>query len=141
MIKSFYIIGSLRNPEIPVFANEIQGIGFEAFADWFAPGPHADDYWRKYSKQRCWTYEQALQSYAATHIFEFDHFHINRCDAGVLLMPAGKSGHLELGYMIGQGKPGFIVFDKEPKRWDVMVQFAKVFFSRKDFRRYISTLA
>lgn len=39
-------------------------------------------------------------------------------------MPAGKSGHLELGYMIGNGKPCIIYFEKEPDRWDVMTQFA-----------------
>jgi nucleoside 2-deoxyribosyltransferase len=41
-------------------------------------------------------------------------------------MPAGKSGHLELGYMIGCGKPCIIYFNEEPDddRWDVMVQFA-----------------
>jgi nucleoside 2-deoxyribosyltransferase len=39
-------------------------------------------------------------------------------------MPAGKSAHLELGYMIGRGKPCFVLFDEEPERWDVMYQFA-----------------
>ena len=49
MVKSFYVIGSLRNPEIPQFANDLQNLGYEAFADWFAPGPDADQYWREYS--------------------------------------------------------------------------------------------
>ena len=39
-------------------------------------------------------------------------------------MPTGKSGHLELGYLRGQNKPGYILFDKEPKKWDVMHNFA-----------------
>jgi nucleoside 2-deoxyribosyltransferase len=39
-------------------------------------------------------------------------------------MPGGKSAHLELGYFIGSGKPGFIYFDAVPERWDVMHQFA-----------------
>jgi nucleoside 2-deoxyribosyltransferase len=44
-------------------------------------------------------------------------------------MPAGKSAHLELGYIIGQGKPGYILFDKMPERLDVMHVFANgVFF-------------
>jgi nucleoside 2-deoxyribosyltransferase len=48
-------------------------------------------------------------------------------------MPGGKSAHLELGYMIGQGKPCYVFFDKEPERWDVMYQFAKdVFFSKEE---------
>jgi nucleoside 2-deoxyribosyltransferase len=137
--KSLYIIGSLRNPDVPNFANQIEalGLGIEAFADWFAPGPEADDYWRLYEKARNRSYDEALRGWAAKHVFEFDHFHLNRCEGAVMLMPAGKSCHLELGYTIGQGKPGYIVFDKEPERWDVMVQFAKPFFSKEAFFRYL----
>src|SRR6266550_1476768 len=131
-IKSIYIIGSLRNPEIPKFANELQAQGFEAFADWYAPGPQADDYWRDYATARGLSYGQALKSPAATHVYEFDKSNLDRCDAAVMLMPAGKSAHLELGYTIGKGKPGYILFDQEPERYDVMVQFATgVFFSKE----------
>jgi len=132
-MKSIYLIGSLRNEKIPETANLIEEAGFEAFDSWFSPGPEADDYWRKYEKARGRTYGEALEGYAATHIFEFDKSHIDRCDMGVLLMPAGKSGHLELGYILGQGKPGFIVFDEEPERWDLMYQFATgIFFSMEE---------
>ena len=131
MAKAVYIMGSLKNPEVPSLANDIQSLGVEAFCDWFSPGPNADDHWRDYSKARGLTYAEALQSYAATHIFEFDKFHLDRCDAGVLLMPAGKSAHLEFGYMIGTGKPGYMLIEAEEPRWDIMVQFAtKIFFKR-----------
>jgi nucleoside 2-deoxyribosyltransferase len=63
---------------------------------------------------------------------------LDRCDAAVLLMPGGKSAHLELGYTIGKGKPGFIVFDEEPERYDVMTQFAtEIFFSKEEFFSYL----
>jgi len=119
-----YLIGSLRNENIPDIANNIRKLGFEVFDDWFSPGPEADEFWRKYEKKRGSTYKQALNNWAGKHVFEFDKFHIDRSDIGVLYMPAGKSGHLELGYMIGAGKKCFILFDKEPERWDVMYQFA-----------------
>ena len=122
--KQIYIIGSLRNEKIPHIANELRKLGFIVFDDWFSPGPEADEFWRKYEKVRGSTYKQALTNFAATHVFEFDKHHIDKSDIGVLIMPAGKSGHLELGYMIGQGKPGFIFFEEEPERWDVMHQFA-----------------
>lgn len=128
-----YIIGSLRNPAIPEFANTLTKEGFDAFADWFSPGPEADDYWRNYSKARGWTYKQALQSHAAKHVFEFDKHHLDAADVAVMLMPAGKSGHLELGYHVGKGKPGYILFDQEPDRYDVMTQFATdIFFNVDD---------
>ena len=141
-ITSLYIIGALKNAEVPVFANEIQALGIEAFADWFSPGEQADIKWKEYSKARGLTYAQALKAHAATHIFEFDKYHIDRCDAGVMLAPAGKSGHLELGYFIGKGKPGYIVFESEPdEKWDIMLQFATgIFFSRKEFLDYLKQL-
>lgn len=124
-MKTIYLIGSLKNENIPFIANTLEENGeYEVFDDWFAPGPEADDYWRSYAKNRNLTYAEALKSYAAAHIFEFDKEHIHRCDIGVLVMPAGRSGHLELGYMIGTGKPGFILFEEEPEKWDIMTQFA-----------------
>jgi nucleoside 2-deoxyribosyltransferase len=120
-----YLIGSLRNEKIPFIANNIRKLGFEVFDDWFSPGPEADEFWRTYEKNRGSSYKQALNNWAGKHIYEFDKHHIDRADIGVLYMPAGKSGHLELGYMIGQGKKCFVLFDEEPERWDVMYQFAE----------------
>ena len=49
----------------------------------------------------------------------------------MLVLPAGKSGHLELGYVIGRGKPGYILMDGEPERVDIMHSFAtKVFMNQ-----------
>lgn len=134
-VKSFYVIGSLRNPGIPEFANQIEALGVEAFADWYSPGPNADDHLKEYAKARGWSYRRTLESHAATHVFKFDKHHIDRCEAAVLLAPAGRSGHIELGYVLGKGKPGYIVFEGEPEdRYDIMLQFAtKIFFSREEF--------
>jgi hypothetical protein len=133
--RTLYLIGSLRNENVPVLAKEIRDVmpDFEVFDDWFSPGPEADDFWRKYEKVRGSTYKEALNNWAGKHVFEFDKFHIDRSQIGVLYMPAGKSGHLELGYMLGKGKLGYILFDEEPERWDVMYQFATdVFFSKEE---------
>ena len=130
-----YLIGSLRNEKIPELAKKSRqlNVDYEFFDDWFSPGPEADDFWRKYEKIRGSTYREALNNYAARHIFEFDKFHIDRSQIGVLYMPCGKSAHLELGYMIGAGKRGYILFEKEPERWDVMVSFAtNIFFNENE---------
>jgi len=139
-IKSFYVIGSLRNPEIVSFSNALQAEGYEAFADWFGAGPTADDCFRDYTKARGLSYKEALKTYAARHIFEFDLKHLLRCDAAVVLMPAGRSANLELGFVRGQGKPGFIVFDETPERYDIMTQFAsEIFFSQQEFFEYLKS--
>ncbi len=124
-----YLTGSLRNPEVPRVANRLRADGHEVFDDWYAAGPEADDYWRKYEIERGRTYREALKGRAARHVFEFDKTWLDRSSVGVLLLPAGKSCHLELGYLIGQGKPCYILLDN-PDRWDVMYLFAtKVFMS------------
>jgi len=131
-----YFIGSLRNEKVPFLAKKLRKIGVkEVFDDWFSPGPHADDFWRNYEKTRGSTYSQALNGWAGKHIFEFDSFHIERSTTGVLYMPCGKSGHTELGVMIGRGKKGYVLFDEEPKRWDVMYQYADgIFFNFDDLK-------
>jgi hypothetical protein len=120
-----YLIGSLRNPEVPKIAQQLRLLvpGHEIFDDWYAAGPTADDCWRDYEKARGRGYIESLSCYPARHVFEFDQEHLRRASAGVLVLPAGKSGHLELGWMLGQGKPGYILLDN-PERWDVMYQFA-----------------
>lgn len=128
-----YLIGSLRNPKVPQLANALRAEGYEVFDDWFAAGPEADDKWRDYERGRGHSYAEALAGYAGTHTFEFDAKHIERAEAGILYMPAGRSAHIELGIMIGKGKPGFILFDEEPERYDVMYKYVSgLYFNLED---------
>ena len=119
-----YLIGSLRNPEVPKLAHCLRQAGHEVFDDWYAAGPHADDCWQAYEEARGESFQEALQGNAAQHVYQYDRRHLDRASAGVLMLPAGRSGYLELGYLIGQGKPGYVLLDKPPERWDVMYGFA-----------------
>lgn len=132
MISSIYLIGSLRNPRIPELAETLRDSGFDVFDDWYAAGPEADDYWQRYESGRGRGYNAALKGYAAQHTLAFDRHHLERCDAAVLLMPAGKSGHIELGYVCGLGKPAYVLLDKVPDRYDVMYAFTKGVFEDVD---------
>lgn len=135
-----YVIGSLRNKEIPKIASDLRGLGLDVFDDWYSAGPEADDYLRDYYRDRGLSYSEVLKSYSARHIFEFDKKHLDRCDCAVMVMPAGKSGHLELGYVIGRGKPGYILMDGEPERVDIMHQFAtKVFMDKEEMLEFFKT--
>lgn len=118
-----YIIGSLHNDNVPKIANRLRAEGWEVFDDWYAAGPDADDYWRDYEKQRGRSFAQALSGLAADHVFSFDRRHLAEADVVVLVLPAGKSGHLELGWALGRGQVGFVLTD-DPERWDVMYRFA-----------------
>ncbi len=128
--KMIYLVGSLRNERIPIIDNRLTAEGFEVFSDWYSPGPKADDHWKDYEKARGKTYLQALDGWAAKHIFEFDLYHLKRADTAVLVAPAGRSGHLELGWALGQGKKGYILLESELDRWDIMLKFATGIFTR-----------
>lgn len=118
-----YIIGSLRNPQVPKLTKILRDMKMDVFADWYAAGPEADDKWRDYEKSQGFTYVEALKRPAAKNVFDFDRRHLEASEVVVLVLPAGKSGHLELGWALGRGKKGYILLD-DPERWDVMYQFA-----------------
>lgn len=119
---SLYLIGSLRNPRVPEVAKELRERGgWDVFDDWYAAGPEADDRWRDYERGRGHDVIGALRGLAAKHVDEFDQHHLDRCARGVLLMPSGKSAHLELGQFVGAKKPSYIILDNaDPDRYDVM---------------------
>ena len=127
-----YIIGSLRNPSITELGASVRAVGYDVFDDWHAAGPIADDEWRRYEKERGHTYSEALVGLAAQHVLHFDLQHLNRASVAILALPAGRSGHLELGYIVGQGKRGYVLLDQDYDRWDVMYGLASGVFDNKD---------
>ena len=120
-----YLVGSLRNSHIPEIGRTLRSWGYEVFDDWHAAGPEADDCWKAYEQQRGRTYQKALRGLAAQHVFEYDRYHLQRADMGVLLLPCGKSGWLEAGWLLGRGKPVYAVLPptEDEVRWDVMLCF------------------
>lgn len=132
-MSSIYLIGSLRNPAIPAIGQRLREVGWDVFDDWFAGGPEADDKWKEYEQARGHSYTEALEGYAAGHVYWFDREHLDRCDAALLVSPAGRSAHLELGYMAGKGRKTYILLepDTDP-RWDVMMKFATKVFSNQE---------
>lgn len=118
-----YLIGSLRNPEVPKITKQLRDAGIDVFSEWYGAGERADDCFRDYHQALGRTYLDALKTDAAKTIFNFDKQHIDAADAVLLVSPAGRSGHLEFGYAIGRGKKGYYLLDT-PDRWDIMMQFA-----------------
>lgn len=123
-MTSVYVIGSLRGPRVPVVARALRDAGYDAFDSWWSAGPDADDRWRDHEITKGSSYPEALASYAARNVFAFDRFHLNRCHAAVLVLPAGRSCHLEAG-VTAANKPVHVLLPDgaAPERWDVMTQF------------------
>lgn len=119
-----YLAGGLVNPEIVVCTKLLQEAGHIPFSEWYTPGPEADVRWRDYELSIGFSYREALKRPSAQNTFNFDKRHIDDSDVMLMILPCGKSAHLELGYMIGTGKPAHILMPEEPERWDVMYNFA-----------------
>jgi hypothetical protein len=126
MTPYVYVVGSLRNGIIPEIANNLQEqLGWRVFADWHASGPEGDDHWQRYERARGVTsIVEALARPFAQNTFQFDRGHLAFASHVVLVMPAGKSACLELGWALGRGAKGYVLFLEEPERWDVMFAFA-----------------
>lgn len=131
-MKKVYLVGSMKNPEVPRIAKMLRAEGFEVFDDWYSPGPEADDYWKKYEEDRGRTFLEALEGTHCWNVFNYDKKHLDDADICILILPAGRSGHLELGYMVGCGKPCYILLDGDHERFDVMYRFATQVFDNVD---------
>lgn len=121
-----YLIGSLRNEKIPVLAENLRAASphTEVFDEWYSAGPEADDCWKSHQQSKGLSYQQALQGYAAKNVFAFDKRHLDRATHALLVLPAGKSGHMEIMYAAyGAGCKSAILLDPTDVRWDVMYQF------------------
>lgn len=130
-MAKLYLIGSLRNQAIPSLAARLRKTRpeYEIFDDWFAAGPEADDFWKTYEQGKFGTdsaaYVSGLNGYAADHVFQFDKHHLDTSSHALLVLPAGKSGHMEIMYAAyGVGANTAILLEEgvDP-RWDVMYKF------------------
>ncbi len=129
MSRKIYLIGSLRNKYVTYAANLLREDGHEVFDNWHAAGPKADEHWREYEEQRGHSFIEALDGPTAENNFALDMKWLRWCDTGILVLPAGRSGHMELTWLAALGGVGtHIVLDPEeednPERWDLMYKLA-----------------
>ena len=123
--KKVYVVGSLENPKVFEVAEALRNKGFDVFDDWLAAAPDGDRLWQAYCRKRGYSYKQALHSPFVQTAYQFDFTHLKEADIVVLVMPCGRSAHLELGWALGHGKEGYILFpDGEPDRYDLMANLA-----------------
>ena len=116
-----YVIGSLSNPRVEEVADRLRAEGFDAFDQWRAA---EGDFWASYAQRRGMSFRDALAMDFTETAFQFDLKYLHKADTGVLVMPAGRSAGLELGYLLGRGKRGYVLYDGEPERPDLMTKLA-----------------
>jgi nucleoside 2-deoxyribosyltransferase len=119
--KLIYLAGSMRNREgILRVTKALEEAGYAVFHSWINPGEETDDKWMEWQRSLGRDYFEAMVDPHVANVHAFDITWLNKSDALVMLGPAGKSAHAELGYMFGRGKPTCVLMESEPERWDIM---------------------
>lgn len=108
MTRRVYLASSWRNELYPAALACLRQAGHEVY-DFRNPAPNDNGFsWREIDEGwKTWSldaYIRNLRAPAAQRGFGFDKAALDWCDTCVLLLPCGKSAHLEAGYCAGQGK-------------------------------------
>jgi hypothetical protein len=114
-MSRIYLASSWRNEGQPRLVRLLRDEGHEVY-DFRNPAAGNDGFhwssidggWKTWTPER---YRQALSHPVAEEGFRFDFDAMNWADTCVLLLPCGRSAHLELGWAIGAGKRSAILMN------------------------------
>ena len=126
--RRIYLASSWRNPNQPAAVKMLREAGHEVYDfrnppdgspgfDW-AP---IDENWLSWPPER---FVQELENPVTLSGFRPDKYGLDWCDTCILLLPCGRSAHLEAGYAIGRGRPTLIVLDEEKFEPELMYLLA-----------------
>lgn len=109
MSKKVYVASSWRNLYQPRVVASLRSLGLQVY-DFHKPGNGQEGFsWKAVDGGwESWTpaqWRQALNHPSAKQGYANDRDGMDWADVCVLLLPSGRSAHLEAGYMAGQGKP------------------------------------
>lgn len=123
MERRIYLASSWRNPYQPILVRLLREQGHRVY-DFRNPSvgydnpvdvtegfawSQLDHDWQQWDKR---TYRDCLQSHpVAARGFQSDWQAMQWADTGVLLLPSGRSAHIEAGYFTGAGKDLHILLD------------------------------
>lgn len=117
-----YVASSWRNDFQPAVVTLLRTAGFEVY-DFRHPHPddngfhwtEVDHNWRRWTPRQ---YVEALEHPIAQRGFTNDMDALRACDACVLVLPCGRSAHLELGWAAGAGKRTYVLMDGNGHSYD-----------------------
>jgi hypothetical protein len=117
-----YVASSWRNSIQPEIVRVLREASHEVY-DFRnpAPGQHGFAWSEVNSDWLNWTPEQFIKDLYSGHPAVERGFHLDRtalewCEACVLVLPCGRSAHLEAGYCVGRGKR--VIFYLHPDRFE-----------------------
>lgn len=133
-----YLASSWRNNEFPRVRDLLRANGHEVYD--FKNSSTAfgwemiDPKWETWSSAQ---FVEALVHPLAKVGFQADMDALTLCEACVLLLPCGRSAHIEAGYAAGQGKRLVILTDSH-ERPELMYAMGRVALSDKELLGFLS---
>lgn len=116
-----YVASSWRNPHQPGVVEALRESGHDVY-DFRNPAPGNNGFawsdiepdWQEWDAVR---FRDALEHRIAERGFELDWNAMNWADGCVLVLPSGRSAHIEAGWFVGAGRPLFILLlgENEPE--------------------------
>lgn len=138
-----YIAGSFRNAaKIRIFAQRLreEGLGCYVFCD-------RDETTNTLSEELRDTYDlailkpnTALRLDIVRQIGELNAAALKKCDAAIVVLPSGKSAHLEAGYMIGRGKPVWVYGPMPRGDFDAMYVMTKGLYDEHEYQELVKDI-
>lgn len=116
--RKVYVASSWRNSLQPMVVDSLRKEGHEVY-DFRNPAPGKcgfawsaiDEDWLNWNPRQF--IHRLEESPIAADGFRLDRDALNWCDTCVLVLPCGRSAHLEAGYAAGQGKDTIILLQPE----------------------------
>lgn len=140
-----YIASSWKNQKaVLALAEYLERYGFEVDAFCRATDQRYAFHWSELvdDKDELANYDaiEMLADPRTQRAFKEDKKWLDWSDCVIMLMPCGRSSHLEAGYAKGQGKPLYIYGDFAKGEFDVMYGFADGLFRREDIVKLADAL-
>lgn len=119
-----YVASSWRNNIQPTVVAKLRAAGFEVY-DFKNPRPEDTGFhWSAIdSNWKNWTvaqFREALGHPVAQGGFKSDMDALKACDACLLVLPCGRSAHLELGWAVGAGRKTVVLSTQHPEEPELM---------------------
>lgn len=129
-MPKIYVASSWRNQHQNSVVRACRSLGFEVY-DFKNPPDKTGFGWEQLNggDHKLWTPEQYIQllDHDIAHKgYEADIQALNNCDICILLLPCGRSAHLEAGIAIGQKKPTLIFISNEKFEPELMYKAANL---------------
>lgn len=126
--RRIYVASSWRNTEHPVVVEMLRQRGHEVY-DFRNPRPgdhgfawsEIDPSWEGWTP---WRFRQLLDDPIAVNGFASDFAAMEWADTFVLVLPCGRSAHLEAGWAVGAGKPTALLLHEDKFEPELMYRMA-----------------